>query len=64
MKTVVTATEMVCLRSLQGCTGLDCSCSEDIRRELKVTPMLANILKLQETLGRTVTKNGMDQKFR
>jgi hypothetical protein len=33
---------MVCLRSVKGCTGLDCLHDEDIRQELNISPITAN----------------------
>jgi hypothetical protein len=39
----LTAAEMVYVRSVKGYTRLDCFRSEDIRQELNVTPIIANI---------------------
>jgi hypothetical protein len=39
----LTAAELVYLRSVKGCTRLDCFHNEDIGQELNVTPIIANI---------------------
>jgi len=39
----LTAAEIVYLRSVKGCTSLDCFHNEDIEQELNVTPITANI---------------------
>jgi len=42
---------MVYLRSVQGCTGLDCFRTENIRQELDVTPTNANIVSYRKMWG-------------
>jgi hypothetical protein len=41
--TLLTAAEMVYLRSAKGCTRRGCSPSENIAQGLKVTPITANV---------------------
>jgi len=43
---------MVYLRSVKGCSGLDCIPDEDIRQELNITHIMANIGSYRKQWGK------------
>jgi hypothetical protein len=49
---------MVYLRSVKSCSGLDYIPDEDIRQELNIIHITANIDSYRKQWGKTFTKNG------
>jgi hypothetical protein len=47
---------MVYLRSVKGCTSLDCIHDEDIGQELNITHIIANIDSYREQWGKQLLR--------
>jgi hypothetical protein len=48
---ILTAVQMVYLRSVKGCIQLDCFHNEDIRQEQNITPIIANTDSYKQLRG-------------